>query len=145
MAGLARIHHITFDCLEPSALAGFWSALLGFTEDPLDPNLPEQDEALILDPSGHHPGLLFVRVPEDKAVKNRLHLDLQPVGLRDDTVERVVDLGGRLVADHRKPDGTGWVVVADPEGNELCIERSAAERADATAPVDTEERAMPPK
>jgi hypothetical protein len=88
-------------------------------------------------------GLLFVPVPEGKTVKNRVHLDLQPVDGRDVTVERVVALGGRVVDDRRAADGTGWVVVADPEGNELCIERSAAERGTPT-PVDTGEREMPP-
>ena len=48
---------------------------------------------------------------------------------RDEEVERLLGIGATLVADQRRPDGTGWVVLADPEGNELCIERSAAERA----------------
>ena len=142
--GLARIHHITFDCREPYALAQFWAAVLGFTDDPTDPNHPDDPEVLIIDPTGHHPGLLFIPVPEDKATKNRLHLDLRPSGARDDTVEQVMALGGSLVADHRKPDGTGWVVLADPEGNELCVERSAAERPDSAVPADTGERPMPP-
>jgi hypothetical protein len=44
-------------------------------------------------------------------------------------VERLLGLGAALVANHRRPDGSGWAVLADPEGNELCMERSAAERA----------------
>jgi predicted enzyme related to lactoylglutathione lyase len=47
---------------------------------------------------------------------------------RDEEVERLLGLGATMVADHRRPDGGGWVTLADPEGNELCIERSAAER-----------------
>jgi predicted enzyme related to lactoylglutathione lyase len=47
---------------------------------------------------------------------------------RDEEVDRVLALGATLVADHRRPDGTGWVVLADPEGNEFDVERSAAER-----------------
>ncbi|MCI0687970.1 MAG: hypothetical protein L0Y54_12130 [Sporichthyaceae bacterium] len=63
-------------------------------------------------------------------MKNRMHLDLQPQDrTRDEEVERVIGLGATLVDDHRKPDGTGWVVLADREGNEFCVERSAAERA----------------
>jgi predicted enzyme related to lactoylglutathione lyase len=48
---------------------------------------------------------------------------------RDEEVERLLGLGATLVADHRRPDGSGWAVLADPEGNEFCVERSAAERA----------------
>ena len=69
-------------------------------------------------------------MPEPKTVKNRVHLDLMPTDrTRDEEVERLLGIGATLVADHRRPDGTGWVVLADPEGNEFCIERSAAERA----------------
>jgi hypothetical protein len=69
-------------------------------------------------------------VPEAKTVKNRVHLDLVPAdGTRDEEVERLLGIGAILVADHRRSDGMGWVVLADPEGNELCIERGAAERA----------------
>ncbi len=75
-------------------------------------------------------GLLFVTVPEPKTVKNRVHLDLQPKDrTRDEEVERVLALGATLVDDRRNPDGTGWAVLADPEGNEFCVERGAAERA----------------
>jgi predicted enzyme related to lactoylglutathione lyase len=75
------------------------------------------------------PEILFIQVPEGKAGKNRLHLDLQPDIRRDEEVERLLGLGAALVDDQRRPDGTGWVVLADPEGNEFCVERSAAERA----------------
>ena len=69
-------------------------------------------------------------MPEPKTVKNRVHLDLVPTDrTRDEEVERLLGIGATLVADHRRSDGTGWVVLADPEGNELCIERSDAERA----------------
>lgn len=76
--------------------------------------------------------LLFIRVDEGKAVKNRVHLDLQPRDrTRDEEVDRLLSLGATLQADHRRPDGTGWVTLHDPEGNEFCVERSAAERNDA--------------
>ena len=141
---LARIHHITIDCRHPYRLAQFWAGVLGFTDDPSDPNDPDDTEVLIVDPAGHHPGVLFIAVPDDKAVKNRVHLDLQPSEARDTAVERVQALGGRVVSDHRRPDGSGWVVMADPEGNELCVERSAQERGGPSEPVDTGERPMPP-
>ena len=67
--------------------------------------------------------------PEGKAVKNRIHLDLVPDSTRDQEVERLLGIGATLVDDRRRPDGSGWVVLSDPEGNEFCVERSPAERA----------------
>ena len=76
--------------------------------------------------------MLFIAVPEGKGAKNRLHLDLQPSDCtRDAEVDRLLALGATLVNDLRNPDGTGWAVMADPEGNEFCVERSAAERTNA--------------
>jgi hypothetical protein len=125
----ARIRHITVDCANPYALAGFWSQVTGWQEDPHDPNHPEDPEVLLVAPEGQ-PGLLFIRVPEAKTVKNRLHLDLMPTErTRDEEVARLLAVGATFAADHRRPDGTGWAVLADPEGNEFCVERSAAERA----------------
>ena len=125
---LARIRNITFDCTDPELVGRFWGDVLGYVEHPDDPNAPGDDEWALADPRGLHPDLVFVRVPEPKTAKNRLHVDLQPFERRDDAVDRVVALGGTVVADHRRDDGTGLVVLADPEGNELCIERSGAER-----------------
>jgi len=128
-----RIRHITFDCADPYRLARFWADLLGYREDPHDPNRPAAEEALIVDPQGTA-GLLFLRVPEAKGVKNRVHFDVWPDGAdglplsRDQALPRALELGARLVDDRREPDGTGWVVLADPEGNEFCLERSRAER-----------------
>jgi len=66
---------------------------------------------------------------EGKTAKNRLHLDLQPSDrTRDAAVEQALSLGATVVGDFREPDGSGWVTMADPEGNEFCIERSADER-----------------
>jgi catechol 2,3-dioxygenase-like lactoylglutathione lyase family enzyme len=125
----ASVHNITFDCADPYRLVGFWSQVTGFHEDPEDPNLPADQEAILIGPDGH-PNLLFIKVPEGKTVKNRVHLDLMPTDrTRDEEVERLLGLGATLVADHRRSDGSGWAVLADPEGNELCVERSAAERA----------------
>lgn len=130
----AHLRHITFDCADPYALAGFWSQVTGYGEDPDNPNGPDDPEALLVAPDGG-PGLLFIPVPEPKTVKNRVHLDLVPVDrTRDEELTRLLTIGATLVADHRQTDGTGWVVLADPEGNEFCVERSAAERA-AAAPT----------
>jgi len=120
----SRIRHVTIDCHDTFALATFWAATLGGTVHPDDhPGDPE-----VLVTAGEH-AVLFERVPEGKVVKNRVHLDLQPQDrTRDEEVARLRDLGASVVADRRNPDGTGWVVMGDPEGNEFCVERSAAER-----------------
>ena len=125
----ARPHNITFDCADPYAQVQFWSQVTGYREDPGNPNQPGDPEGYLAGPDGQ-PGLLFAPVPEPKTVKNRVHLDLMPDDrTRDEEVERLLGIGATLVADHRRPDGGGWVVLADPEGNEFCVERSAAERA----------------
>ncbi|MER5452540.1 VOC family protein [Streptomyces sp. NPDC002764] len=119
----STIRHTTVDCADAYALADFWSQVLGHPLQPEDK--PGDPEALI-----ERAGLLFVTVPEGKAVKNRVHFDLQPQDrTRDEEVDRLLAIGATLVDDHRKPDGTGWAVLTDPEGNEFCVERSAAERA----------------
>jgi hypothetical protein len=70
-------------------------------------------------------------VPEGKAVKNRLHLDLTPTDrTREEEVERVIGLGATVHQDLRTEDGGGWVTLLDPEGNEFCVLRSEAERPD---------------
>jgi catechol 2,3-dioxygenase-like lactoylglutathione lyase family enzyme len=124
-----RIRSITFDCADPYRQVTFWSQVTGFAEDPDNPNEPGDPEGLLLSPDGSL-ALLFLPVPEPKRVKNRLHLDLVPLErTRDEEVTRLLALGARLVDDRRDPDGTGWVVLADEEGNEFCVERSDAERA----------------
>ncbi len=131
------VSHTTVDCTNAYELSEWWKQLLGYVDVDGDPNLPGHEECMVLDPeSGHR--ILFIEVPEPKSVKNRLHLDLRPrSGSRDDEVERVRALGATEVADHRGQygPGTGWVVMADPEGNEFCILRSQAE-VDAGAPVE---------
>lgn len=121
------IRHITIDSADPYTLATFWSQALdgSLAED----DFPGDPEAQVTTTTAT---LLFVRVGDPKTVKNRMHLDLQPQDrTRDEEVERLLALGATLQGDHRRPDGTGWVTLHDPEGNELCVERSAAERAEA--------------
>jgi predicted enzyme related to lactoylglutathione lyase len=124
------IRSITVDCADPYRQALFWSEVTGWPEDPDDPNNPGDPEGRIV--STHGISLLFIPVPEGKVVKNRMHLDLMPTcRSRDEEVVRLLGIGASLVDDQRRPDGTGFVVMADPEGNEFCVERSAAERAGA--------------
>jgi catechol 2,3-dioxygenase-like lactoylglutathione lyase family enzyme len=122
-----RIKCVTVDSADPYRQSLFWAAVTGFAEDPDNPNEPGDPEGLLLAPDGG-PALLFVPVPEPKTGKNRVHLDLVPTDRsRDEEVERLLGLGAELVDDRRRPDGSGWVVLADPEGNEFCVERSDAE------------------
>jgi Glyoxalase-like domain len=123
----AFISHTSVDCTDAYSLSSWWRVVLDYVEDPDDPNEPGHEECLILrSDRGHR--LLFIEVPEPKQTKNRIHFDLRPDdGSRDDELARLIGLGAILVGDLRKPDGSGWVVLADPEGNEFCILRSEAE------------------
>jgi catechol 2,3-dioxygenase-like lactoylglutathione lyase family enzyme len=124
----SRLTEIVVDCHDPDAQAAFWAAALGYhvvrSEEGQVEIAPWQRE-----PSGlaeqvrQAPGvptLVFVPVPEAKTVKNRLHLDLRPVGRPHAAeVERLIGLGAR-----RADIGQGevpWVVLVDPEGNEFCV------------------------
>ncbi|MGW6918420.1 VOC family protein [Kitasatospora sp. NPDC054939] len=122
MASLVR--HVTIDCADPYRLAGFWVGVLdgSLGED----DFPGDPEVLV---ESKGAALLFIRVPEGKTVKNRVHLDVQPQDrTRDEEVERLLALGATISGDHRTPDGRGWVTMLDIEGNEFCVERSVAER-----------------
>lgn len=119
------VQHITVDCADAYGLALFWAEVLGSPVS--DDDAPGDPEALVESPRGT---LLFVTVPESKSVKNRIHLDLRPEErTRDEEVERLLALGATPVADHRRPNGRGWMTLADPEGNEFCVECGARERA----------------
>ncbi|WP_378742551.1 VOC family protein [Nocardia brasiliensis] len=120
------LRHVTIDCADPYELATFWSTVTGWPVS--DEDKPGDDDALLIAPAPV-PGLLFIRVPEAKTVKNRIHFDWMPSeGTRDEEVERIIGLGATLYEDHRTAEGLGWVTLLDPEGNEFCVERSTAER-----------------
>jgi catechol 2,3-dioxygenase-like lactoylglutathione lyase family enzyme len=122
------ISHTTVNALDPHAQSVWWADLLGYHEDPADPNLPEHEECLILSPDESH-RILFIAVPDAKQVRNRVHFDLRPTDrARDAEVQRVEALGASVVQDCRTEDGRGWVVMADPEGNEFCLLRSDDEQ-----------------
>ena len=125
----AVISHTTIDATDAYAQSLFWEKVLGFAEDPDDPNEPGHEECMIFSEDGRT-RVLFIEVPDKKQVKNRVHFDLVPAeGTRDEEAARLVSIGATVVDDLRRPDGSGWVVLADPEGNEFCILRSEAERA----------------
>jgi hypothetical protein len=123
-----HVTQVTFDCERWEPLVEFWSQASDFAEDPENPNAPGDPEGMLVN-AEQRLALLFIPVPEPKSVKNRLHLDVVPSeGTRDEEVERLLGLGATQVENHRRPDGGGWVVLADPAGNEFCVLRSAAER-----------------
>jgi predicted enzyme related to lactoylglutathione lyase len=120
----SAVLNVSVDCADPYTLCQFWSQVTG---KPIpDEDQPGDDEVGFELTDGTT--LLFLKVPEPKTVKNRLHLCLQPDVPRDEEVARLIALGATLVDDRRTNDGTGWAVLADPEGNEFCVLRSAAER-----------------
>ncbi len=117
-----RIQCVNIDAHDPAAQAEWWSAALGWRITDHD------DDEYVLEPpagspeDGVVPDLLFIKVPEDKTVKNRLHLDLRPTDQAAE-VARFEQLGARRVDVGQSADVT-WVVLADPEGNEFCILRA---------------------
>lgn len=108
---------LAIDAADPQAQSRWWSQVLGWQAGPGD----DADEGWVGPPDGNGHGLLFLRVPEGKAVKNRLHLDLRPADGTDQATElqRLLDLGATPV-DIGQGDVT-WHVLADPEGNEFCL------------------------
>src|SRR3954447_13315232 len=129
----SQIWNITMDCKRPWELAQFWSFALDL---PLHPDNEAHDDEVGI-PLPHGGELILQLVPEPKTVKNRQHLCLRPTDrTRDAEVDRLATAGAVLVHDRREPNGSGWAVLADPEGNEFCVLRSAAERIRAEAADD---------
>jgi predicted enzyme related to lactoylglutathione lyase len=117
-----RVQCLCIDSGDPDALARFWAGVLGWRR-----THEEADEVVLEPPEGSAedgvaPDLLFLRVPEAKTLKNRLHLDLRPDD-QDAEVARIEALGARRVSVGQGADAT-WVVLADPEGNEFCVLRA---------------------
>ncbi|HEU4947553.1 MAG TPA: VOC family protein [Kribbella sp.] len=120
----STVRTVTFDTRNPYELAGFWVQVLkGRRPDDDEPGDPY---AGVISDSVT---LLFERNNDERVVKNRVHLDLEPDGPRDAEVAWLQTLGATIAHDRREVDGTGFVVMLDPEGNEFCVLRSAAERA----------------
>jgi predicted enzyme related to lactoylglutathione lyase len=122
----SSIHNVSFDALDAYGLAQFWSKVV---DKPVyDVDKPGDPEVAI--DMGDGSNLYFQQIPEAKTIKNRMHVCLRPDTTRDEEVARLEELGAKIFDDLRNADGTGWVVMQDPEGNEFCILRGAAERAD---------------
>jgi catechol 2,3-dioxygenase-like lactoylglutathione lyase family enzyme len=143
---VSRQVQVTFDCEDPRALSLFWNEVLGYRFPPPPPGFDSWDafsESLpperrnsasaCEDPEGSGPRLFFQRVPEGKAAKNRVHLDVRAApGLQgeermaalESECERLVGLGATRVQrfDPEPPMQAGHIVVQDPEGNEFCLD-----------------------
>lgn len=126
-----RIASVTFDCADALEVGRFWSAALG---RPLDPDA-SSDFATIgfagrRDEVGwapvereKDPTWMFVKVPEPKTAKNRMHLDVMATDPQAE-VARLIELGATLVSDMEEY-GYTWTVMADPEGNEFCVAKAS--------------------
>ena len=138
---------LTIDCADPGRLAAFWAEALGYdTAEPPDgfetweawlkdqgvPKKEWNDGAYLADPAGQGPTLSFLKVPESKSAKNRLHLDLKVGGGRhqsakkrrtkiEKTVERLLGAGARLEREVDQDGHLDHVIMTDPEGNEFCV------------------------
>ena len=136
---------VTFDAADPAALAAFWSGALGYVSDPppegfasweawaTDQGIPEErwnDASAIVDPDGAGPRIFFQKVPEGKAAKNRVHLDVRAApGLDGDArwarlreeAERLVAAGATKLYELEER-GSFWITMQDPEGNEFCLD-----------------------
>ena len=107
------VYSVTIDCSNPAALARFWAEVLDYKVT------FEEDEEVVIQPKdGSGGALLFATTTDEKVVKNRMHLDLNPTDQKAE-VERVKALGAKEVDIGQT--NVPWVVLADPEGNEFCI------------------------
>ncbi len=128
---LTMATHWTLGCdaNDPHRLARFWAAALSYV---LEPGYDDPDGASIVDPQGRGPAIGWLRVPEGKAGKNRVHIDIRTAGegpwdmparegLIRAKVAELVALGATLVREEQYGDALGHVVMLDPEGNEFCV------------------------
>lgn len=124
-------NHWTLGCdaNDPRRLADFWAAALGYVPEP---GYDDPDGASIIDPDGRGPAIGWLRVPESKSAKNRLHIDIRVAGegpwdmparerLIRAKVPELVALGATVVREEHDGAVLGHVVMVDPEGNEFCV------------------------
>lgn len=126
-----RWYTVVIDCHDPQAQARWWADALDWV---VVYDTPDEAVAIPKHASAEpiadldewlrsSPGLVFVPVPEEKTVKNRLHLDFAPHSSqdRDAEIQRLLDLGATRVNVGQDEDAVTWTVLADPEGNEFCV------------------------
>ena len=145
---MSREVQITFDCADPAGLAAFWAEVLGYRLQDPPPGFASWEQALaemgippehrndasaLVDPEARGPRLFFQRVADGKIAKNRVHLDVRAApGLQGDArmagleaeAQRLVARGATRLQRHEPaaPLGAGHIVLADPEGNEFCLD-----------------------
>jgi hypothetical protein len=117
------------DATDPDRLASFWAAALGYVAEP---GYDDPDGASIVDPDDVGPAIGFLRVPERKSAKNRMHIDVRVAGkgpwdmaerqrLIREKVTELVAAGGTAVREDYDGTVLDHVVMTDPEGNEFCV------------------------
>jgi hypothetical protein len=138
---MALEFQVSMDCADPHAQCEFWAGALGYEVEPSDPafikrmiaeghateaqtaivkgELRWKDGAACSDPEGKHPRMYFQLVPEEKAGKNRVHLDVRTPD-KAAAVERLTGLGARTLYEESQGPHS-WITMADPEGNEFCV------------------------
>ena len=147
MVDMATEWTLTIDCADPARLAAFWKQALGYRDRQAPPGFGSWDDwftqygvpvderndgAYIEDPDGKRPRISFLKVPEGKVVKNRMHIDIQAGGGRSEllekrwprvlsAVEELVAGGAWVIAQYDADGRPDHVVMADPEGNEFCV------------------------
>ena len=135
-AAMAIPLQITVDARDPRRLAAFWAVALGYVLQPPRPGYlvssgdgaREEQYTALVDPAGFGPRLLFQRVPEPKTLKNRVHLDVNAghgamdrrAAVRSHMSQLVA--AGATVRQEVQEESGWWVVLADPEGNEFCLQ-----------------------
>jgi hypothetical protein len=117
------------DAADPQRIADFWARALGYVAEP---GYDDPDGASIVDPDGIGPAIGFLKVPEPKTAKNRMHIDIRVAGeppwdmaerarlIRERSAE-LVSAGATAVREERYGDDLGHIVMLDPEGNEFCV------------------------
>jgi hypothetical protein len=135
---VATPFQITIDCEDARRMCGFWSIALGYVEEPPPAGYLSWEDFLrannitipppgsigaLVDPDDIGPRILFLRVPESKLTKNRVHLDIRAGRTDADKQAKVDELLAAGATEIRRVDehGSWWMVMADPEGNEFCV------------------------
>jgi predicted enzyme related to lactoylglutathione lyase len=117
------------DAADPQRIAAFWAQALGYIAEP---GYDDPEGASIIDPDGKGPAIGFLRVPEGKTAKNRMHIDIRVAGeppwnlterehLIRAKVPELVAAGATIVREESYGEHLGHVVMLDPEGNEFCV------------------------
>ncbi|MFU8946650.1 VOC family protein [Mycetocola zhadangensis] len=138
---------LTVDCADPARVAAFWKRALGYRDREVPDGFASEEDwlasfgvpkeewndgAYIEDPEGQRPQMSFLKVPEGKVVKNRLHIDIHAGGSRGEswdarwprvlaTVDDLIEAGATLIRQFDVEGQPDHVVMVDPEGNEFCV------------------------